>query len=98
MSNELKAFGLYSLLITHYSSLVFSQFGKGSPGRTMRMRWSVNLKCEPGSSIFGMWQEAQPFCATGQGLASRSSAASAFATCGDRRLACERWQAKHFES
>ena len=59
------------------------------------MRWSVNLKCEPGSSTLGMWQVEQFFQPTGQGLAVRPSSASAFATAGDLMLAGDVWQALH---
>jgi hypothetical protein len=41
-------------------------FGNVSPGLTTRIWWSVNLKCDPGSSSFGMWQPVQLCRAFGQ--------------------------------
>src|SRR5467141_1225841 len=39
------------------------------------MRWSVNLKCAPGNSTFGMWQVTQCSFATGHGLPAGPAAA-----------------------
>jgi hypothetical protein len=40
--------------------------GIGSPGRTIRMRWSAKVWCISGISIFGMWHVVQFFVSTGQ--------------------------------
>jgi len=51
-----------------------TQFGTGSPGRTIRMKWSMNVECISGASDLGMWQLVQFAVALGQilGVAARA--------------------------
>lgn len=44
------------------------QKGYAAPAFTIRMRWSVNLKCAPGNSTFGMWQLTHRWFPTGHDL------------------------------
>lgn len=50
------------------------QFGTGSPGRTIRMKWSTKVECISGTSDLGIWQLTQFAVAFGQilGVAARA--------------------------
>lgn len=50
------------------------------------MKWSVNLKCIPGTSYLGMWQETQSLVLTGHGFPMRLADAA------------RGWQARHWSS